>query len=177
MKLSNLSEPIYSASDIIEEIYRGNLSKISLARIDIADDDYIKYVDFLQENQLDDWPLPEPFVEKNISLEIFDRENQNDWFMPKEYRELDIKNYLYSLCETEQELERVKEEIRLFDNHGMIDLLRFLKFLVDIMRSNNILWGVGRGSSVASYCLYLLGIHKINSLKYHLDIKEFLRGE
>jgi len=34
---------------------------------------------------------------------------------------------------------------------------------------------VGRGSSVASYCLYLLGVHKINSLKFDLDIKEFLK--
>ena len=57
----------------------------------------------------------------------------------------------------------------------MMDLLRFLKYMVDKFRENTILWGVGRGSSVASYCLYLLGVHKINSLKYDLDIKEFLR--
>jgi DNA polymerase III alpha subunit len=57
----------------------------------------------------------------------------------------------------------------------MLDLLRYLKYLVDTMRSKNILWGVGRGSSVASYCLYLLGIHKVDSVKYDLDIKEFLK--
>jgi len=66
-------------------------------------------------------------------------------------------------------------ELELFEKHNMTDLLRFLIFLVDTLRANNILWGVGRGSSVASYCLYLLGIHKINSLKYQLDINEFLR--
>jgi DNA polymerase III alpha subunit len=66
-------------------------------------------------------------------------------------------------------------ELELFEKHDMMDLLRFLIFLVDTLRANNILWGVGRGSSVASYCLYLLGIHKINSLKYQLDINEFLR--
>jgi DNA polymerase III alpha subunit len=43
------------------------------------------------------------------------------------------------------------------------------------MRKNNILWGVGRGSSVASFVLYLIGIHRINSLFYNLPIEEFLK--
>jgi DNA polymerase III alpha subunit len=95
--------------------------------------------------------------------------------MPNEYKELDIESFLINECTTESEISRVKEEIVLFRKHNMINLLRFLKYLVDTMRKNNVLWGVGRGSSVASYCLYLLGIHKIDSLKYQLDIKEFLR--
>jgi DNA polymerase III alpha subunit len=45
------------------------------------------------------------------------------------------------------------------------------------MRENDIVWGVGRGSSVASYTLYLIGVHKIDSIKYELDINEFLKGE
>ena len=57
----------------------------------------------------------------------------------------------------------------------MIEVLKYLKYLVDTMRQHKILWGVGRGSSVASFCLYLLGVHRINSLKYNLDITEFLR--
>ena len=47
--------------------------------------------------------------------------------------------------------------------------------MVDIMRKNNVVWGVGRGLSVASYVLYLIGVHKIDSLYYDLDIEEFLR--
>jgi DNA polymerase III alpha subunit len=43
------------------------------------------------------------------------------------------------------------------------------------MRANNIVWGVGRGSSVASYVLFLIGIHKVDSLYYDLPIEEFLR--
>jgi DNA polymerase III alpha subunit len=43
------------------------------------------------------------------------------------------------------------------------------------MRDNNIVWGVGRGSSVASYVLYLLGIHKIDSIKYNLSPDEFFK--
>jgi DNA polymerase III alpha subunit len=59
----------------------------------------------------------------------------------------------------------------------MIDVLLCIKYLVDYMREHNIVWGVGRGSSVASYCLYLIGVHKVDSIKYQLDIKEFLKEE
>ena len=48
-------------------------------------------------------------------------------------------------------------------------------YLVDYMRKNKIVWGVGRGSSVASYVLYLIGVNKIDSIKYKLECQEFLR--
>jgi len=48
-------------------------------------------------------------------------------------------------------------------------------YLVDFMRENEIVWGVGRGSSVASYVLYLIGVHRIDSIKFGLDWREFLR--
>jgi len=57
----------------------------------------------------------------------------------------------------------------------MHNLLRYMIYLVDFMRENNIVWGVGRGSSVASYVLYLIGVHRINSIQYGLDWHEFLR--
>jgi len=57
----------------------------------------------------------------------------------------------------------------------MLPMLQFLVYMVDQLKHNNILWGVGRGSSVSSYILYLIGVHKIDSVKYNLDYKEFLR--
>ena len=83
-----------------------------------------------------------------------------------------MSNCVYS---PKENYERLIEEIELFRQHNMTDLLRYLKYLVDTMREHNIVWGVGRGSSVASYCLYLIGVHKIDSIKYNLDIKEFLK--
>jgi len=112
--------------------------------------------------------------ELDISLEFFDRANQSNWFMPKDYCPNLIET-LYGMCTTEEQTARVNEELELFIQHGMFDLLFYLKYLVDTMRDNNIVWGVGRGSSVASYVLYLLGIHKIDSIKYQLDIHEFLK--
>lgn len=112
---------------------------------------------------------------EDISVEFFDEANQNDWFMPEEYRNFPVHQWLLDQCSTDVERARVDQELMLFINHGMFDLLFYLKYLVDTMRSNNIVWGVGRGSSVASYVLYLIGVHKINSIKYNLDIHEFLK--
>lgn len=110
----------------------------------------------------------------NDSVEFFDEANQCDWFMPEDYCP-NLVEMLYSICESDVQKDRVTEELKLFIQHGMFDLLFYLKYLVDTMRENKIVWGVGRGSSVASYVLYLIGVHKIDSLKYNLDIKEFLK--
>ena len=95
--------------------------------------------------------------------------------MPEKYKSLDIAKYILNLCKTDRELQRVGMELLLFQERNMFDLLRFLVYIVDVMREHDIVWGVGRGSSVASYVLYLIGIHKIDSIFYDLDIEEFLR--
>lgn len=117
------------------------------------------------------------YIDPNISLNQFDTNLQDNWFMPESYKptSFNIVEYLISKCNNEVETNRVLDELALFAQYDMIELLCYLKYLVDTMRKNNIVWGVGRGSSVASYCLYLLGVHKINSIKYELDIKEFLK--
>ena len=111
----------------------------------------------------------------NISIEEFDSIQQNNWKMPEEYKNMDIAKYVLEQCKTEPELQRAGEELMIFQEKNMFPLLQYLKYLVDIMRQNNVVWGVGRGSSVASFVLFLLGVHKINSLYYDLDISEFIK--
>ena len=110
----------------------------------------------------------------DIDVEEFDQTMQDQWGMPDSYKTLDIESYLVDQC-PEDNYQRLVEELKEFQKRNMIDLLRWLKYFVDTMRSNNLTWGVGRGSSVASYVLYLLGVHKVDSIKYKLDLKEFLR--
>lgn len=102
--------------------------------------------------------------------------NGRDWFIPKEYQTLDIEEFIIKQC-PEQNYQRVIDELELFRKHNMLDVLRVMKYLVDTLRKNNIVWGVGRGSSVSSYCLFLIGIHKIDSVKYDLPISDFFKGE
>jgi DNA polymerase III alpha subunit len=114
------------------------------------------------------------------------RSESCNWHMPDEYKNLDIDSHLRTmLCEktgckdfhieTMPEWVRVCEELQEFKKRNMIPVLQFLIYLVDVCKENNVVLGVGRGSSVASYILYLIGAHKVNSLKYNLDIKEFLK--
>jgi DNA polymerase III alpha subunit len=132
-------------------------------------------IQFDQELNIDTIPKILPYVTSDVSIEDFDAANQNNWYMPEEYKTLDIAKYVLGQCENEEEIQRAGQELLLYQERDMFDLLRYLKYLVDTMRNNNIVWGVGRGSSVSSFVLFLIGIHKINSIYYQLDFSEFLR--
>lgn len=120
-------------------------------------------------------PLLVEYVDTTLSVEEFDNQNQSQWQMPIEYYEIDIAKWVLDQCKTEEELQRAGDELLKFYDRNMFPLLQYLKYLVDTMRRNNIVWGVGRGSSVASFVLFLIGIHRINSLHYQLSVDEFLK--
>jgi DNA polymerase III alpha subunit len=115
------------------------------------------------------------WLESDESLEDFDARHQLEWHMPLEYQNFDIASWLLEQCKTEEQLQRVGKELLLYVDRDLLALLNYLKYIVDTMRVNNIVWGVGRGSSVASYVLYLIGIHRIDSIYYDLPIEEFLK--
>jgi len=109
------------------------------------------------------------------AIASFDYDQQHCWHMPEEYKTLDIAQHVLSLCQNQTELQRVGEELLLYQERDLFDLLRYLKYLVDVVNEKNVIMGVGRGSSVASYVLYKLGVHCVDSMYYDLDITEFLR--
>lgn len=118
------------------------------------------------------WTFPEA---SDIAVPDWDHIQQQHWHMPDSYRDMDITTHVLDLCDTDAELQRCGEELIMYQERGLMDLLRYLQYLVDVMRENHVIWGVGRGSSVASFVLYKLGVHRINSLYYELDPTEFLR--
>jgi DNA polymerase III alpha subunit len=122
-------------------------------------------------------PVPNLLQQRfhNCTVPEFHAQQQAHWHMPDEYQKLDIAELVLGLCKNETELQRCGQELLLYQERDLFDLLRYLKYLVDIMTKNRIIWGVGRGSSVSSYVLYKLGVHKIDSLYYSLDVHEFLR--
>lgn len=123
-----------------------------------------------------DFPILEKYViADQTQVEDFDKANQDIWYMPDEYKSIDIAQYVLDLCKTDAELQRVGQELMLYQDRDLFMLLKFMKYLVDTLREHKIVWGVGRGSSVSSYVLYLIGVHKIDSLYYDLDISEFLK--
>jgi len=121
------------------------------------------------------YPKIKRYVKPACSIEEFDKTNQSTWHMPDEYKSFDIGGWLLDQCVSAEQADRVIDELILYNDRDLISLLQFLKYMVDTFRENNIVWGVGRGSSVASYVLFLIGVHRINSIHYNLDIHEFLR--
>jgi DNA polymerase III alpha subunit len=89
---------------------------------------------------------------------------------------MDIEEFLVSQC-PKQNYDRLLQELDLYRKHDLLPVLRAMKYMVDTLRNNRIVWGVGRGSSVASYVLFIIGVHKIDSVKYKLPINEFFKGE
>jgi|TARA_R110002167_G_scaffold18596_2_gene69439 DNA polymerase III alpha subunit len=111
----------------------------------------------------------------SLSVEEFDENNLLNWSMPEEYQTFDIAKWLLDQCKHEEEIQRVGKELLMYQKRDLFMLLQYMKYLVDLMREHDIVWGVGRGSSVSSFVLFLIGIHRINSLYYDLDIEEFLK--
>lgn len=107
--------------------------------------------------------------------EQFHQMAQSHWRMPAEYQDKDIVKLLLDQCDNEAELQRMAQELLMFQDLELIDLLRYLHYMVETLLHNKIVLGVGRGSSVASFALYKLGVHRVNSLYWDLDIHEFLK--
>lgn len=160
----------YSTDELCKLLYRD--PELNLDGLPVRDT-----FDYNRSNLLLKTDLPNltQFYDIDVSEFEFDRKNQTHWFMPEKYKEMDIADWVLKQCKHEAEFQRVAQELMMFQDRNLFDMLKFLKYLVDTMRANNIVWGVGRGSSVASYVLYLIGVHHINSLYYDIDIAEFLR--
>jgi DNA polymerase III alpha subunit len=153
-------------------IYSGHADKIHVVLCDPSDD-LDRFNSAMEAQGFD--PL-QKYIPLDVDQKSFDSVCQSEWFMPDEYKKLDVIDYVSNKAGNDlAKLERVEEELAEFEVRGMLDLLRYMIYLVDFMRENNVVWGVGRGSSVASYVLYLIGVHRIDSIKYNLDWREFLR--
>lgn len=168
-KINDHGDVTYSEEDAIELLYTDpefNLSKLFFQ-------DTAKYNEALKQTGLD---LPEiSTTPKRKSVTEFDTNNINNWHMPEQYYKINVLEWLLERCQNDEERFRVQLEYSLFEKKKFVKVLQFLIYFVDTLRANNVVWGVGRGSSVASFCLFLIGVHKINPMLYNLDITEFLR--
>lgn len=131
------------------------------------------------------------FVEQDVRFVKYNRfsskkvvffENQTQgyskqWVLSEEYANLNILTICLDLVGSMPNVyeDRVIREYEEFKKRDMVDLLRFMKFFIDVLIENDIPWGVGRGSSCASLLLYLLGVNRVDPIKYDIPLEEFLR--
>jgi len=174
MKYNKFGQAYTDAEELFELLYSN--PDLDISRFQVEDPGQYNQA---REITFSDFPILKRYVpidyKEDVPVELFDNVQQQNWYMPEEYKTLDIAQWLLDQCDTDPKLQRVGEELLLYQERDMFDLLRYLKYFVDTMRSNGVVWGLGRGSSVASYVLYLIGVHKIDSMYYDLDIHEFLR--
>jgi DNA polymerase III alpha subunit len=121
-----------------------------------------------------------------ITVKTEVREFDLTWNIPDEFKQLNIDDFIYDklfrvekqerLTEDQMQLrmKRVSYELSLFYKHKLHDVIRTIIYIIHTFTQKGIVWGVGRGSSVSSYILYLIGVHDIDSVEYELDILEFL---
>jgi DNA polymerase III alpha subunit len=166
MRLDQYSNPIFNEQDLIEALYKGFPLPSDMFVDPSVNTNALEEISGLKFwLPLDNYDLP---------LEEYDSAMQADWQMPDEYKGMDIEAFLVNQCPKEN-YQRLIDELAAFKDRNMMDLLRWLKYFVDTCSKDGIVWGVGRGSSVASYVLYLIGVHSIDPIKYNLDWQEFLR--
>lgn len=173
MKTDQYGQMIFGERDLMDLAMQGR-DIVSLERVQVDESiDLERLLHIVQDpSQLITWTFAHG---SDLSVPDWDQVQQSKWHMPQEYHQLDIAAHVLALCQSDAALQRAGQELLLYQERGLFDLLRYLKYLVDVMRDNHVIWGVGRGSSVASYVLYLLGVHRIDSMYYDLDVGEFLR--
>lgn len=115
--------------------------------------------------RLDHWPF-EP-----RAPDVQDR----TWFTPPEYQCINLSDHVLSRCTTQEQLERAQWELRMIQELDAEHIFLHLIYLVDEWRKHDLVWGIGRGSSVSCFVLYVIGINKINPLDYDLDPREFFK--
>ena len=147
-----------------------NLGNTDSLFVDALTDEIIQYNKLVS-------PKERILVKENL------KEMSFEWEIPHEYKNLDVVSYVADkLSEFDGSAEelglrqvRCVEELTIYKKLGLFDTLKALIYIINTLIENNIVWGVGRGSSVSSYVLYLIGVHDIDSFLYGLNIEDFLR--
>jgi DNA polymerase III alpha subunit len=170
VKTNSFGEVELTEKELFDALYTGKISSLENVFVDS-----IEQFNQARNTNADRLPNLKQLPQDTGTVGEFDKKNQTSWFIPETYKDFNMVEFLLDKTENEEQYQRVVSELEMFIQYDMMDVLIYCKYLVDVMRENNILWGVGRGSSVASYVLYLIGIHKIDSIKYGLDINEFLK--
>jgi len=171
MRTDSLGLPIFDHQDAVDLIYQNRLAVLQDLQFEPHKEIEIYNESVKLTGVGETLHTYQPML---VDVKEFDQLLQSEWFMPNDAKNFDIESHIISITPVGCE-QRVQEELAAFKQHGYLNLLKFLHYLVQNMQSSNMLWGVGRGSSVASYVLYLLGVHRIDSIQYGLDWREFLR--
>lgn len=103
------------------------------------------------------------------------------WQIPNSVKALDLATALAKLLRNKFENclnfhvyeERLQIELKEIKDRNLSNMVKTLFFVIDYFRQNDIVYGVGRGSSCASLILFLIGVHCIDPVKFEISHLEF----
>lgn len=144
----------------------------SKLRINGTNDDIIEFNTQVSAN---DQLLP--ISDESIDLDM-------EWQLPEEYKQLDLQEHMaekfeqncpvnYTPEQVELALDRIVDELHEIKSRGMVEFMQTIIFVIDQLRKHNVVWGVGRGSSCASYLLFLVGLHVVDCIVLEVSSEEF----
>lgn len=171
IKTNMYGQAILSSENLRDLLLQGR----NISHLNVVTDEDIELFEKYQAELLGETITFIGAPEEILTFDEFHERCADEWIFPVIYQEIDVKKWLLNKCKTQEEIDRVILEYSLYQERDLIMLLRLFIYLVDYMRKNKFVWGVGRGSSVSSYILYLIGVHRVNSLKYGFDIKDYLK--
>ena len=171
MKINTYGQAILSSDNLRELVLQGK----NISHLNVIFDEEIELFQKYQQDLLNETITFLDAPEEILDFDSFHQKCADEWIFPKTYQHIDVKNWLLDKCKTQVEIDRVNEEYALYEERDLIMLLRLFIYIIDYFRKNNYVWGVGRGSAVSSFCLYLIGVHRVDPIKYNLNIRDFLK--
>jgi DNA polymerase III alpha subunit len=171
IKTNKYGQAILTSDGLRELLLQGK----NISHLNVIFDEEIKLYEKYQSELLNDTITFLGDPEEILSYDDFHSKCAEEWVFPIVYQQIDVHAWLIDKCKTQQEIDRVNEEYKLYEERDLIMLLRLFIYLIDYMRKNKFIWGVGRGSAVSSFCLYLIGVHRVDPIKYKLNIKDYLK--
>lgn len=103
------------------------------------------------------------------------------WKIPKRYNEINLPAYLLKTLaakfpDPEKRIpyaKRLNEELQEIEKRNLEQIIKALIFVVSKFNESGIVYGVGRGSSCASLVLFMIGVHKVDPIKFGIPMTEF----
>lgn len=121
----------------------------------------------------------------NLQVKYDNDHIKSDWNIPEKYKNINLREFLlkkvciHNLNKTEEYIckskIRIDYELKLVEDMNLTGLFQCILYLIDVFIEHKIVWGVGRGSSCASYILYLMDLHCVDSIEYDIPANEFYK--
>lgn len=125
--------------------------------------------------------------DKQIRIKSNSDSPDTSWNIPELYKTLNVRQYVLKMhrvmfrdhtsADFLKREERLHTELDLYEQTNLLPFLAAIVWFINTLTNQDIVWGVGRGSSVSSYVLYVIGVHDVDSVLYNLPIEDFIHNK